>query len=382
MTENAILMVGESYNNSNLFYKTRFLSSIPFVYLSYKEMTIIVTPSAIWEQAKMEAQVSNVYSFSEFNYVKKIKIAGHKDLAFLLMLKEILDHFKITELTVPKDFPVFFANGLIKLGINIHIDCNLFVKERSIKNNQEILYIKETQSALEKGMKCAEDIIRQSIVKDDLLFYEGKVLLGSKLKKEIEITLLKEDCNLQDIIIACGKNSSDPHYHGDCDLKANEAIMIDIFPYSKRNRYYADMTRTFTKGNSHPQIHKMYKSVLKAQKRAIENVKDGVPANVIFQVACNSFKEDGFTTLQDQKPTEPMLTKGFLHSIGHGIGLNIHESPFLFSQEIKLNAGNIITVEPGLYDPDYGGIRIEDIVLVKEDGCEILTQYHNNFVID
>ena len=381
MSRKSILMVGESYHNSNLFYKTRFFSATPFVYLEHKEMSYIITSSANWEEAKNDARVTTVYPFSYFNYVKQIKKTGHKDLAFLLMLKEILDHFHVDEVTIPKDFPVFFGNGLTKMGIKIHIDCDLLNKERSIKSDEEILAIKETQMALEDAMYRAEDMIRKSEIKNSLLFYKGEKLTTSKIKRTIEIALLENDCNLFDLIVACGKNSADPHYPGDSDIHCDEPIMIDIFPFHKRSRYFADMTRTFVKGEGTKELHKMYQSVLKAQERALSSIKAGLYGSIIYQTACDSFNEDGFITLREQKPTEPLITKGFVHSIGHGVGLDVHETPFLFSQEIELLERNVITIEPGLYDPDIGGIRLEDLVVVTKDSHEPITKYHKDFII-
>lgn len=382
MPMKSILMVGESYQNSNLYYKTNYLSSTPFVYLFHKDVASLIVPSTNWETAKRESNVSTIYPFSAFNYVKKIKSVGHKDLAFVLMLKDVLDNFKVSELTVPKDFPVFYANGLTKLGIQIHIDCNLYVKERSIKSANEIASIKETQKALEKGVAEAERIIRESDVKNGFLVFEGELLTTEILKRAIEISLLKENCHIFSTIVACGKNSADPHFEGDTPITSNQPILIDVFPYHRKNRYFADMSRTFIKGQGHPKIHKMYDAVLETQLAVIEKIRSGVPANYLYQVACDLFNKNGYLTLREQKPSEPMLCNGFVHSIGHGIGLDVHETPFLFSQNVELKEGNVITIEPGLYNPELGGIRIEDIVVVKEKGCEILTHYHKNFVID
>ncbi len=383
MSQKTILLVGDSYRNPNLFYKTHFLDATPFIYLYHEGVNKIITPASSWEQAKTEANVEEVYPFSQFNYVKKLKTYGHKDLAFVIMLKEILDYLRIKEVTVAKDFPVFYANGLTKLGIGLHIDCDLFVKERSIKNRQEIYWIKETQAALEKGMTAAEEMIREAKpIQDDSLVYRNEILTSGKLKSAIEIALLEENCCIFDTIVACGPNSADPHYSGESKIWANKPILIDIFPYHRQHRYFADMSRTFVKGKGDPQLYKMYDAVYEAQQMTISRIRPGILGSSLYQTACNSFKLKGYSTLKDQKPSEPLLNKGFIHSVGHGIGLEIHESPFLFSQDIELKVGNVITIEPGLYDPEYGGVRIEDLVLVTENGYELISQYHKQFIIE
>ena len=380
--EKTILLVGESYHNANLYYKTRFLTNNQFIYLYHRGVGTIICATSDWERAKNESIISELHPYSSFDYAKHIKQVGHKDLAFLLMLKDVLNSYEIKSMTVPRDFPAFYANGLMKMGFHISIDCDLFLKERNIKSADEVQWIRETQQALEKGMASAEEIIRQSDVRDGVLIYEGKTLTNKRLSQYIEIALLKEDCNVFNTIVACGKNSSEPHYSGFSELEANEPILIDIFPFHKKNRYFADMTRTFTKGHSNPEIHDMYESVLRAQQKVISMAKAGVTANHIYETACDSFNRDGYLTLREQKASEPLINTGFLHSLGHGIGLDVHEPPFLFSQDIELRPGNVITIEPGLYNPELGGVRIEDIILIKEESCEVLSQYHKDFVIN
>ena len=380
--DKTILLVGESYNNANLYYKTRFLTNNQFIYLYHKGVGTLICATSDWERAKNESIIQEVYPFSSFDYVKQIKKVGHKDLAFLLMLKEVLIRYGVKSMTIPRDFPAFYANGLMKMGYNISIDCDLFLKQRNIKTTEEIQWIRQTQQALEKGMSRAEEIIRHSDVRDSVLIYEGKTLTNKRLSQYIEIALLQQDCHVFTTIVACGKHSSEPHFSGFTELHANEPILIDIFPFHKKNRYFADMTRTFTKGHSNPQIHDMYQSVLKAQQTAISQAKAGVMASQIYHSACDSFNRDGYLTLREQKASEPLLTTGFLHSLGHGIGLNVHEPPFLFSQDIKLMPGNVITIEPGLYNPELGGVRIEDIILIKENSCEVLSKYHKDFIIN
>ncbi len=381
MADPCVLLVGETYHNSNLFYKTRFLSNNMMVYLSQNDSTSIICNSNDLNLAQQNTHVQNVYSYSHFNYVHHIKKLGHKDLAFLMMIKDILDHHSIQQVTVPKDFPAFFANGLMKMGYPLNISCELFVKERSIKTEDEILWVEEVQHACEYAMDRAETIIRESIVRFGMLYYQNNELTTDKLKRSIEIALLEKDCLVFTTIVSCGKSSANPHYFENEIIRANEPILIDIFPFHRHNRYYSDMTRTFSKGSPNLRIIHMHESVQHAHEEVLKHVREGVTASQLYQVACNSFNRDGYNTLREQKPTEAMMDKGFIHSIGHGIGLDLHEPPFLFSQDIPLCAGNIITIEPGLYDPQQGGVRIEDIILVTQDGYRLLSNYHNNLII-
>ncbi len=381
MENRSILIFDDSYQNTNLFYKTRFLSSVPFVYLYCNGIGNIISPVATAMCIK-KSKIKNIYSYQDFGYPKKVKLLKHKDWAFVMMLKEIMDYFKVKTITIPKNFPVFYASGLSKLGIKIIIDCKLFVKERSIKTDEEILFIRKTQKSLENTMSIVENMIKSSKIKNGFLMYDNSPLTSSKLKKAIELSLLKEDCHILETIIACGKNAANPHYIGENNIMANEPILIDMYPYHKENRYFSDMTRTLIKGGASKHIHKMYEAVLKTQQKVISEIKPGINGSYLYKTACECFREYGFPTLMDQKPYEPMMKYGFIHSIGHGLGLDVHESPQLFNQNIKLEPGNVIAIEPGLYDPEHGGIRIEDIILVTEKGYKNLTNYHKNFLVN
>ena len=158
-------------------------------------------------------------------------------------------------------------------------------------------------------------------------------------------------------------------------LKPNESIVIDIFPRSKKQRYFADMSRTVLKGEASPEIQKMYDAVLEAQMEAIELVKPGTLCSDIHNRVCDVLESRGFKTIRDGSKV------GFIHSTGHGVGLDIHEIPYVGAQDTPLEKGNVITIEPGLYYPDQGGIRIEDMLLVTENGCENLTSLEKRFVI-
>jgi Xaa-Pro aminopeptidase len=182
---------------------------------------------------------------------------------------------------------------------------------------------------------------------------------------------VKGGCRSENEIVSSGKNTSQPHNMGKGPVYANQPIIIDIYPSSVRNRYFADMTRTVVKGKASPEIKKLYNTVLEGQKLAIKNVKAGVGINSLYKSVIDYFEESGYRTeLGTRNP------QGFIHGLGHGVGLEIHESPSLkLRNNQKLEAGNVVTIEPGLYYPNIGGVRIEDMVLVKGNGYENLTKF-------
>jgi Xaa-Pro aminopeptidase len=160
-----------------------------------------------------------------------------------------------------------------------------------------------------------------------------------------------------------------------------ESIILDIFPADKASRYYADMTRTVVKGEPGEELQKMYDAVLESQQMALAMVGPSVNGKDIHQKVSDVLHEAGYETLlHDQKPGEP-LQRGFIHGTGHGVGLEIHEAPRVSTADEELVPGDVVTIEPGLYYPEIGGVRIEDLVVVTEDGCRNLTKFPKEFRI-
>jgi Xaa-Pro aminopeptidase len=188
----------------------------------------------------------------------------------------------------------------------------------------------------------------------------------------IEVSLLKEGCEAVDTIVAGGLAGVDPHARGAGVLPANAPIVIDIFPRSKSSRYFADMTRTVLKGEASLQVREIYEAVLQAQTIGISAVRAGASGKEVHSRIIEVFRERGYPEGDGC---------GFIHSAGHGVGLEIHERPSLGVSGDVLEAGQVVTVEPGLYYPDIGGVRLEDLVVVREGSCENLTHFERRLVL-
>ena len=191
----------------------------------------------------------------------------------------------------------------------------------------------------------------------------------------IDHTLLDFGCEAEEIIVSCGKDTANPHGTTDGPLRANAPIILDIFPRSKKKRYFADMTRTVIHGEASEELKEMYEAVLAAQEKGLEMVKPGVSAADVHNAVCDIFEKRGYDTYRSGSKV------GFIHSTGHGVGLDVHELPGVGESGVLLETGNVITIEPGLYYPETGGIRLEDMVLVTENGCENLTGLEKRFVL-
>lgn len=365
-----LLMVSESMRNADMYYATRFLAADPFIYLCFPQegKDILIVSQMEYERAIKESIVNDVRSTLDYGY--KIKTEG--------LIIKILQEESINAIEVPEYFPLFTADALRNKGIEVvPVEEVIMTKERAIKDEQEINYLRKAQRACEHAMGIAIAHIKSSSVQDNLLVENEEILTSERVKAYIEHALIDSGCTCDsgEPIVACGKSAADPHFTGSGPIFAYEPIIIDISPRLKTERYFADMTRTVVKGEPENEIKEMYETVEHAQDAALALVKEGVTCKEAHNLVCDIFEERGYGTIRKRSK------KGFIHSTGHGVGLNLHENPHVGDNDYELRKGNVITIEPGLYDHEVGGVRLEDMVIVLKNGCENLTRFEKNLVI-
>jgi Xaa-Pro aminopeptidase len=365
-----LLMVSESRRNADMYYATRFLVSDPIIYLCDlpEERELLVVPQMEFERAKKESKVKEIRSTLEYG----------RDLKLEELLAAIFQDERLKAVEVPRYFSLYTAEELRKQGIEVvPVEDVPLTKAREVKSAQELRYVNKAQRACEKAMAVALRTIRSAQVKGGVLRVEDGVLTSEGLRAAIEHTLLDAGCTCDsgEPIVSSGTSTADPHSVGSGPLLADEPIILDIFPRLKRERYFADMTRTVVNGEPTQAIREMYLAVLEAQNAALALVKAGVRCREVHYCVCDLLEARGYETLRKGG------RKGFIHSTGHGVGLNVHENPRVGDNEQVLRRGAVITLEPGLYEPDLGGVRVEDMVLVLEHGCENLTRFEKKLVL-
>lgn len=371
----AYLMTG-NLHNSDIYYVTRFLASDDFSYLQTGAGEEVLLISDMEKgRAQIESRVPKIKTLQDLSYREKVKEKKDPSIAYAACISEVLAGEGIKKVAVPYDFPVFYSNFLTEAGFSIVPIKSPFRKMRSLKKPEEVEAIKYAQMAGEKAMEAAIALIAGAEEREGLLYHAGEVLTGVKVLAVIDHTLLDYGCEAEETIVSCGRNTANPHGTTDGPLEANAPIILDIFPRSKKKRYFADMTRTVLYGETSEELKRMYETVLAAQKKALEMVKPGVKAADVHNAVCDLFEARGYDTYKSGSKV------GFIHSTGHGVGLDIHELPSVGENEALLEAGNVITIEPGLYYPEIGGIRLEDMVLVTENGCQNLTGLEKKFVL-
>jgi Xaa-Pro aminopeptidase len=335
-----------------------------YVFLDHREFKVFQEKN---KNKNIELLLLNDYLKKAENNQEKIP-TSHK-LAFLLMEKFCIKD-KIIE--VPISFPLDLADFLKDKGFEVRPVRDFFSK-RIQKNSQEIKEIKKSIQLNYLAFEKIEEILKNSSIKGNKIIYKSKILTSEFLKQEVEWLLFKNRMiTSQGLIISSGEQTVIPHHMGEGPILANQTIICDIFPQHRDSGYFADMTRTYFKGEPSAEIKKIYNTVLEAQETAIKMIKPGIKAYKIHQACVKIILDNGFD----------VGNKGFVHNTGHGIGIDIHEEPYLKNDsETVLREGQVFTVEPGLYYQGLGGVRIEDNILVTKKGYENLTNYPKKFII-
>ncbi|MFB6194909.1 MAG: M24 family metallopeptidase [Haloplanus sp.] len=329
-------------------------------------------------RATKDADAATVARFSDYDFRDRVAKAG-RVRGRASVVADFLADRDVASVAVPARFPLGTADGLRDEGVTVRVDDDdVVTRIRAVKTDEEVDHVRHTQRANERAMSAAESLIELSTVEDGVLHRDGDPLTSEAVKREIELTLLHEGCALDETIVACGADAADPHDRGSGPLRADEPIVVDIFPRDKETRYHADMTRTFLKGEPDPTLREWFDLTDEARRAALDAVEPGVTGEEVHGAACDVYEDAGLPTLR----TDPGAETGFIHGTGHGVGLDVHELPRVAPDGDELEPGNVITIEPGLYDPDVGGVRIEDLVVVTEDGHEDLTEYPVELVVD
>ena len=369
-------LVDADTENSTQRYLSGFDAPDPFTTVYTPDTTAILVSALEFGRAKAESRADDVSRLADYDYRGLASEYGAQE-AKSRVVAAWLDDLGVDSVATPDRFPLGPADRLRERDVGVTPDTDDVVTGiRARKTPGEIDHIRDTQLANEAAMRAAETLLREADVAadgsaDPVLHHDGSVLTSERVKTEIESTLLEHGCGLDETIVACGVDAADPHNRGSGPLRPDETIVVDIFPRSKTTGYHGDMTRTFVVGDPDDTVSEWFDRTHEALDAALDAVEPGVTGAAVHDAVCDVYEDAGVPTLRSDPTTET----GFIHSTGHGVGLDVHELPRVAPDGDELRPGHVITVEPGLYDPAVGGVRIEDLVVVTDDGYENLTTH-------
>jgi len=359
-----VLIVGGSSEYPDIEYISDFKTLDPVVLLCSREKRCLVVPQL---EANRAARDSEKRGFKVWT-PSSLKLRGKSRGKIAAWAAALLRKEKIKAVAIPTSFPHGVAVHLERSGVRVSVMKEAPFPARAVKTGAEIGWIRMSQQAAVIAMRAACTMLaRASLSEAGSLVLEGSPLTSERVRRQIADRLLDHDCFCRDVLVSCGAETADPHGRGGGPLLGNEPIIMDIFPQHLENGYWGDLTRTVVRGRASKEVRKLYTAVKAAQGVALARVKPGVKCSSVHKAAAREFVRRGYETrMKDGRSV------GFIHGTGHGVGLSIHEPPSLGLCETRLKKGHVITVEPGLYYPDIGGVRIEDTVEVTAHGWRYL----------
>lgn len=361
------LIVATSETDADLLYATRFWAPDPFIFLQQKGKRTLVLSDLEIDRARRTAKADEFVQFSDLE--REVQGKSKKSPAYEKVLAHFLRKRGVRSATVPASFPLGYARALAAARIQVRPSDGLFWPDRAAKTNQELELMSRASRITEAGLARAMEVLKRSKPgPGQRLRWAGRPLTSEILRAEIDSAILRAGGQPAGTIVAGGDQACDPHERGSGPLLANSLIILDIFPRDAKSGYFGDLTRTVVRGRASEAQRQLWDAVKAGQALALRRIKAGVDGMEIHQAIQALFVRRGYAT-----GVRRGRRVGFFHGTGHGLGLEIHEYPRL--QKVALQERQVVTVEPGLYYPGLGGVRLEDVVVVTKSGCKMLSRF-------
>jgi Xaa-Pro aminopeptidase len=356
-------MYAASGPDADMLYATHFFADDPFLWWEVRGKTHIALSPLEIDRARPVARVSQIHGLAEF------LSPNARDHSAAALIAGVAAKHRVGAFLVPAQFPAGLLEKLRRAKLKITVSDQPFFPQRVCKTTEEVAALTTALRVAETGLRRGIDVLRASRPdRRDFLKWGGTVLTSERLRAEMDSAVLHAGGSPANTIVAGGEQGCDPHERGHGPLRANEAIVLDIFPRHARNHYFGDLTRTVVRGRASEALRKQYAAVQEGKRWVMKQMRAGADGTALQRELIDRFKAAGFPTEQRQG-----RWVGMFHGVGHGLGLDLHETPRFAAG--KLFAGLSITVEPGLYYPGVGGVRIEDVVIVGATGVKNLTKF-------
>jgi Xaa-Pro aminopeptidase len=284
-------------------------------------------------------------------------------------------HAGLLEAVVPHGFPAGNLDRIRREGIELRVDQAHFDDRRRVKSGRELAGVRRAQKAAEAGMRTAAELLGAATQSNGSLELDGAPLTVERVKEAIARVFDEHGCATDDFIVAPAAQGAMGHEMGHGEIHVGDPVVIDLWPRDRESFCFADMTRTFVVGEPDEKVREWHHLARETLEVSTAMIRPGVDCRSVYDAVCNVMEEAGQPTGRTKRKGE-ILADGFFHGLGHGVGLEVHELPYIgFLPGGELVAGDVITLEPGVYESGVGGVRLEDLVLVTEDGCEVLTDF-------
>ncbi|MEO2025187.1 MAG: Xaa-Pro peptidase family protein [Fuerstiella sp.] len=367
----AKICAGVPAMNNTLLWRIRFMVGDPVALLELPNgdgvRSVLLLRDIEMHRARQSANVDQVGCPADFT--PEGGLSGDRETATAQAAAECLRREGITEVVADRSLPLIFAEFLTRAGITVQCDTELWVGDRRQKSEEEIEHLRQSQHVTEQAMQFACEMIGTAEAgSGGVLFKENQPLTSERVRIAVDHFLMDKGFTNPRSIIAGGPNGADCHEVGAGELLTGLPVIVDIFPRSRSTLYWGDCTRTVVHGDIPDEIRKMNETVRKAKSAGVNAVAPGVTGEQVHRATIQVIQDQGFSVgLPDDQAPDSYCA--MTHGTGHGVGLDVHEPPLLDMKGPKLLVGDVLTIEPGLYRRDMGGVRVEDMVVVTKDGC-------------
>ncbi len=370
----AIVFAGIPAVNNALYHRLRFSVGDPaaLVYFPKTGQRLLILRDIEMTRARERACVDEVACPAD--YAPTSGLSGDRETATAQALAECLVRANARRVTADRTMPLIFADEIRLRGLELTCDRDLGVTERRQKDEQEIAWLQEAQATTEGAMEMACQLIGRAEARSDgALAHQGHPLTPDRVRAAIDVWLLERGYSGQTWIVAGGPEGADCHDHGHTVLRTEQPVIVDIFPQNRATRYHGDCTRTVVHGDVPDAVRKMHAAVVAAKQAACEACRAGMTGAEVHAATARVITDHGYAMGLPTEDSPPDYC-GMTHGTGHGIGLEVHEPPLLDKGGPELLVGDVVTIEPGLYEKSLGGLRVEDMVVVAADGCRNLNR--------
>jgi Xaa-Pro aminopeptidase len=360
-----LLIHADTERSADLFHAIPFTIGDPFLYAEWEDRRAAVI--SVLDAHKVREAGVEVHDPSGFGSDELLGQGLSRLEVDVQVAVRACQSFGIVHALVSPEFPVAYADAVRGDGIKLDVDAERFALRRRVKTSAQLDGIRRAQKAADAAMVEAASLLHA--------LPEG--LSCERVRAAMIDVCDEHGCDLPpDVIVAHGPQSAVGHESGFGEIAPGEPVIVDIWPRDRASKCWSDMTRTFVAGGGTPgdELRSYWELTRESLQTVTGMVRPGADCRAIFDASCEPYERAGQPTQRTKEPGKP-LTNGYYHALGHGVGLEVHERPGLGRSPDTLVAGDVITLEPGCYRPGFGGVRLEDIVVVTETGCELLTDF-------
>jgi Xaa-Pro aminopeptidase len=373
----AILLYGDTIRYPALRHEVPLEIVDPFLFVARDGHAFVVTNSL--ESARIAEVLpdAELLLIEELGFYELLEGGMSYEDAELETAVRALRRWGIEGAVVPGDLPVAVADRLRGEGIGIEVDVRAVAARRRVKTSAELAGIRRAQRAAESGMAAAEELIRGAELDGGRLHRNVDLLTAEQVRAAIRAACAAAGAPAPpDIMVVSALSGGSGHDPGFGPLPADLPITVDLWPRDEDGGCWADMTRTFVAGRVTDEVAALRDIVREALEAARSAARSAVTGRELYDVAAGVVERAGHPTQRTRAPGET-LTHGFCFGLGHGVGLEAHEPPWLgIGGDEELVAGDVIAIEPGIEGLEgIGGVRYEDLLLITEGGAETLTRY-------